>query len=242
MNTFAAVIDVPPFANVEAILAVLVVVFWIVSWLIKLASTQNQKGPPVANRPRPQAKPRDDRLQDEIDIFLQEVSPQKPATRRPPPPPRPQPAATRPAPRPVASASAPPARRPPVAAPAAPKPAPKPERRARPGQEIAGRSAPITQNLGAGVKQHLTQYMADKVSQDVSAHMQHRVEAHVTEHLGTASPAQGGAQPAPAAAIPRGPQLAEWLRNPGNMRQAIVLGVILSPPPSRQPRSGRNVL
>src|SRR5262245_32610537 len=152
----------PLLADVEKILGAVVVIFWIVGWLIKLVATQNQKNPPVANRPRPPARPRDERLQEEIDIFIQEVSPQRT------PPRRPAPQSARPAP-PPARPTPPTARRKPIVATPAPPAPPKPPRRVRPGEEIATRAAPVTQDLGTGVKQHLTQYMADKVSQEVAA-------------------------------------------------------------------------
>src|SRR5262249_37787209 len=148
--------------------------------------------PPVANRPRAPARPRDDKLQQEIDIFIKEVGQKKPLrqpTATAPAAPKPGPAA---GPRPGA------ARRPaPAAAAQAPQP-PTTPRRGKPGAEIASRQAPVSASLGNHVRQHLKDYMAEKVAHEVESHLKHDVGQHVAEHLGGATAAP---QTAPAATV-----------------------------------------
>ena len=203
-------------ADHEALIAAIVFVITIVSWLVNLLSNKGRKVPPVANRPRPPVRPREDKLQEEISIFMQEATGRKPAAARPP----------RPAAKPTE-----PARRPPV-------PPKKPPRRSKPGAEIESRQAPVTGTLGTGVKQHLNQYMADKVAQQVQQRLAPRLEERLAEDLG--APVTTGAArpltPAPPVAptgASRADRLADALRNPASLRQAIVLNLVLSPPPAR---------
>jgi hypothetical protein len=215
-------------ADADAIIAVIVALITIVGWIANLVSNKNQKGPPVANRPRPPVRPRDDRLQQEINIFIEEAGPQRarPAPQRP----------VIPASRPVAGGQRAPAQgkaRPPAPA--------KPARRPRPGDEIATRHAPVSESLGAGVKQHLSQQMTERVAQEAQQRLQSRVEQKVELDLGpavTAGPS-GRATPAPPAQpVERSARFASLLRNPASLQQAIVVNLILSPPASmrRLPR------
>ena len=210
-------------ADADAIIAAIVALITIVGWIANLVSNKNQKGPPVANRPRPPVRPRDDRLQQEINIFIEESGPkrQRPAERRP----------VVPASRPVAGGqrtSSQGKSRPPAAAPSK-----KPTRRPRPGDEIATRQAPVSEALGAGVKQHLGQQMNERVAQETQQRLTSRVEQKVEQDLGPPvpagmSPRMPSAPPAPTA--DRALRFAEMLRNPANVQQAIVMNLILSPP------------
>src|SRR5262249_32694153 len=114
-------------------------------------------------------------------------------------------------------------------------PAPaRPARRPRPGDEIATRHAPVSESLGAGVKQHLSQQMTERVAQEAQQRLQSRVEQKVEQDLGPA--AKPAATPAPPA--DRSARFASLLRNPASLQQAIVVNLILSPPASmrRLPR------
>jgi hypothetical protein len=95
----------------------------------------------------------------------------------------------------------------------------------------------VTDTLGAGVKQSLSQHMADRVSLEVQQRLAPRVEEKVAVDLGPTmtSGASMRAPPLPAAvsATVRADRFAELLRNPASVRQAIVLNLILSPPPAR---------
>jgi hypothetical protein len=211
-------------ADADAIIAAIVALITIVGWIANLVSNKNQKGPPVANRPRPPVRPRDDRLQQEINIFIEESGPRrpKPSERRPVVP------ASRPVPGGQRSAGQGKAR-PPAAAPAK-----KPARRPRPGDEIATRQSPVSETLGAGVKQHVSQIMTDRVAQEVQQRLTSRVEQKVEQDLGppvSAGPSARAPAPSqPARPADRAARFADMLRNPANVQQAIVMNLILSPP------------
>lgn len=209
-------------ADADAIIAAIVALITIVGWIANLVSNKNQKGPPVANRPRPPVRPRDDRLQQEINIFIEEAGPKrpKPAERRP----------VVPASRPVSGGVRPQAQgkgKPPAASQSQ-----KPARRPRPGDEIATRQAPVSESLGAGVKQHVSQHMSDRVAQEVQQRLTPRVEEKVEQDLGP-SVSAGLSARTPASSPPAQPdrarRFAEMLRNPATLQQAIVVNLILSP-------------
>src|SRR5258708_5799082 len=221
---------VPILADLEGVGAVILAVITVIGWIASLVSNKNQKGPPVANRPRPPVRPRDDRLQQEINIFLEETG----GKRTKPPPTRPvsAPARGTPAAARTPGAGTPAAKgRPPAA------PARKPARKPRPGQEIATRTAPVSDTLGTGVKQHLSQNMNERVSQEAQQRLAQRTEEKIELDLGApvnagasgrampAAPATGG-QPALQSA-----RLAELLRNRTSVQQAIAVNLILSRPP-----------
>jgi hypothetical protein len=217
---------VPILADAEAVIAVIVILVTIIGWVANLVSNKNQKGPPVGNRPRPPARPRDERLQEEISIFIEDAGGQRSrqgsrgvSTAR-------QPAASR----------NPPGKRPPASPPK------KPARRPRPGEQMATRQAPVTETLGTGVKQHVSQTMTERVSREVQQRLAPRVEEKVAEDLGplvTTGAARAASSPAPA--LPRvGPErFAELLRNRSGVQQAIVMNLILSPPAYRTRASRR---
>src|SRR5262245_48899981 len=119
-----AVSVIPLLADGEGITAVITILIVVIGWIANLVSNKNQKGPPVANRPRPPARPRDERLQQEISIFIEDAGGQK--SRKPPARPAAQ------APKPKRSAA-------PLSS--------KPVRRPRPGEELATRQAPVTESL-----------------------------------------------------------------------------------------------
>jgi len=216
----------PVLADAEGIGAVILAVITVIGWIASLVSNKNQKGPPVANRPRPPVRPRDDRLQQEINIFLEETG-----VKRPKPP------AGRPGN--VPQRAAPTAARTPGAAGPATKgrqPAPPPRkgaRRARPGEDIAARTAPVSDSLGTGVKQSLSQHMTERVAQEVQQRMAPRVEEKVAVDLGpaVAASASAGATPGANQQPVQAARIAEMLRNRASVQQAFALNLILSPPP-----------
>jgi len=219
----------PVLAADDFIVGFIIFLLTIVGWVINLISSKNQKGPPVANRPRPPVRPRDERIQQEINIFLEDAGGKgkKGAGARPSVP------AARTAPR---STSGQPSRK-------GGAPTSKPSRKLRPGETLASRPAPVNEGLGTGVKQHLSQHMADRVSQEAQQRLAPRVEEKALADLG---PAISGASSmlapqvsATASATARADKFGELLRNPANIRQAIVLNLILSPPPALARKSHR---
>lgn len=213
--------------DADSLIGLAFVIFWVLAWVFKLATGQAQKGPPVPNRPRPPARPRDEKLQEEIDIFIQEVGPKK-GTRRAPPTPARTGIPTQP--------SGPAARtKQPTQLPAAgKKPAP---RRARPGEEIATRHMPDTEtDMGSGVKRHLAQHMAERVTQEAAAYLKPQLDQSVAEHLGQGSPptpqqATVAVEATTRETVRTGGRFGELLRNPAHIRQAMVVSLILAPPP-----------
>jgi len=212
----------PPLAPVLAaddfIVGFIIFLLTIVGWVINLISSKNQKGPPVANRPRPPLRPRDDRIQQEINIFLEDAGGKGKKG-----------AGSRPAVPAARSSSGQPSRK-------GVAPGGKPARKLRPGETLAGRPAPVTETLGTGVKQHLSQHMSDRVAQEAQQRLAPRVEEKALADLGptmsSGAPMRAPALPAAVSATVRADKFGELLRNPPNIRQAIVLNMILSPPPA----------
>lgn len=219
MTTLATILPVLAVKE-DLIVFAIVSILTVIGWISKLASGR-QKGPPVVTRPRPPVRPRDDRLQQEISIFLDDTAGRgnRGAASRPPA----RPGANEPQKTTQAK------RRPQGAAASAAK------KKGRPGAEIASRQAPVTESLGTGVKQHLSQHMTERVSQEVQQRLAPRVEEQVAADLGTQAPG-GALRPAPpgrATGASRAERYAELLRSPGGVQQAIVLNLILSLPPGR---------
>jgi hypothetical protein len=228
----------PILADTDMIVGVIIFLITVVGWVANLVSNKNQKGPPVANRPRPPQRPRDERLQQEINIFIEDSAGRKSAGGKTGASGRPAVAAGRsaaglPAGYPQGRGQGPgQEKRKPASVPRG-----QPARKPRPGETMASRPAPLTESLGAGVKQSLSQHMTNRVSQEVQQRLAPRVEEKVTADLG---PTMTGGAPLRAAALSpavattvRADRFAEMLRNPANVRQAIVLNLILSPPPAR---------
>jgi len=200
-----------------------------VTWVVNQINAQNKA---AARRPGPRpARPRNDRIQQEIDQFIQEA-----AGRRPPrkevlsadeieivsPPTR----GRRPGPGRSAPASSRPAR------PAQPTPASV----ERPGQAAAQRHLTGSEQLGAGLTDHVRTHMDNRVGAEVQQHLPHKVDQEVSQHLGAfaAQAAGSAAQSAdPLAgrrdAMPALLLLGE-LRSPGGVRRAIMMQEILQRP------------
>jgi hypothetical protein len=200
-----------------------------VTWVVNQISAQNKAAARKAG-PRP-ARPRNDRIQQEIDQFIQEA-----AGRRPP---RKEvlsadeieivspPAAGRRAP---ARRAAPPATRP--VRPAAPSPAAP----ARPGQAAAQRHLSGPEQLGAGLTDHVRTHMDHRVGAEVQQHLPHKVDLEVNQHLGAFAAQSAGrpSQPMEVAGVRRDATpallLLGDLRSPGGVRRAIMMQEILQRP------------
>jgi hypothetical protein len=213
----------PVLADGEGIGAAITILIIVVGWIANLVSNKSQKGPPVASRPRPPARTRDERLQQEISIFIEDAGGQR----------------SRQTARPGLPAAG--SRNPPAAK-RAPAPAKKTARCPRPGEEIATRHAPVTEALGTGVKQHLSQHMTERVAQEVQQRLAPRVEEKVAEDLGppvTTGASRPTTAPQGVPSVPRPERLAEILRSRTGLQQTIALNLILSPPVSRTRSSRR---
>ncbi len=242
MNILDVLTIMPILADgADSVISVIVALITIVVWIANLVSNKNQKGPPVANRPRPPVRPRDERLQQEINIFIEDnagprskaASPKAATTKTPPSRP------VVPASRPVSQRSKAP-RRPPTPTPRPATATSKPGRRPRAGNESEIRTSPVTEPLASSVKQHLSQQMSDRGANDAQQRMVPRVEVKAADVLGVQSTTSSTTRVAGAPSLPHdsAARLSEMLRKPASVRQAMILSVILSPPPVRTRSSG----
>jgi hypothetical protein len=206
-----------------------------VSWVVKQIAAQNNA---AARRPGPRpARPRNDRIQQEIDQFIQEAAGRRPPRKEvvsvddieivSPPAAGRRPGPRRPAPRPSRPVR-------PVE--------PKPAVAERPGQAAAQRHLTGREQLGAGLSNHVRTHMDNRVAAEVQQHLPHAVDQEVSQHLGAFAARSTGptALPLDAAAGRRAatPALALLgeLRSPGGVRQAIILQEILQRPRSLRKR------
>jgi hypothetical protein len=214
MTTFPAVLAA---GGGDAIAAVVIVIITIVGWIVKLANAEKPRLPPVSNRPRPQPKPRDARVAQEINVFLEDNTGARNRPARPSPPPRPQPASNQASRRQQQQTAS------------------KGKRKARPGEDLSKRQAPVAENLGGGVSQHLRQHMVERIEKGAEQRVTPRTEERVTADLGaalaTADSPTAALLPSPQSGKSPAERFAELLRNPAGMQQAVVMNLILSRPP-----------
>jgi hypothetical protein len=100
---------------------------------------------------------------------------------------------------------------------------------ARPGDDIAGRKAPGSENLGKQIRSHLAEYldssrMAAQTQSDLGNAVERTVRQHLGETVSVADKEQSQSSPAEASAI------LPLLRNASSVRTAIVINEILGPP------------
>jgi hypothetical protein len=221
--------DVPPLlaADPGTIIGLIVGALTLLGWIMNYAN-QKQAQQPVQRpqRPRPQ-RPADDRLQSEIDIFLEEVRGgrrklgEEPA-RSAPAGPRPAQRTERAAARPVEQRHL------------EPKLAPRVEPR------VAKRKRPGTPEDRSRVRPRVTEHISTDRIEAHAGQLGRGIEAAVQSHLGLLAAAQPApAAPEAAAATPAGQSAAQrirtMLREPEGVRQAVLISEILS-----RPRRGRS--
>ncbi len=221
---FAA--DVAAFGVGEVIYAVIIIIGFL-SWLMQTITGQNKRAG-AGGRPRQPPRPRDGRLQSEIDVFLQEVSGKKPQPDEveieivPEPERRP---------RRVVKQKRP---KRPQQARRSEKQREKP--RSRPGSKIAQRKGPGSEHFGEEVSDHAEQLGGD-VRSHVQQHMGDRVGESVETHLGSRRPAPEVVDlHLPGTSLALAQEMITLLRDPAGVRQAIILNEILSPPKGLRPR------
>lgn len=138
----------------QEVFALIFVLVSVIGWIIRQVQGTSQQMPPPVQRP---GRRREERVNDELDSFLQQVNPGQGA--RPQGPSSPV-AASRPkAPgnRAAAAVSQKPAAKPPLVPPAA-----RPSRRIR--EETPPRS--VKSNLGEGLSQHVREHMGERVANE----------------------------------------------------------------------------
>lgn len=245
-------------AGIGDAISVIILVIAFLGWLLSLIGGKNQAprgGGGGAHRP---PRPRDDRISQEIDAFLREVSgskrPQPGPQRRPPPDEVPIEIVPEEERRPrLAERTRMQARRvqrqasqqPPVSSPRrtgieAGAPATTQTQQQRRLSTISGRKTFDSDELGAQIRKHLAQYMDEhRIDEDVQKDLRRAVDESVRQHLGAFSEGEAGVEPARSAAgaSTRPGQMIQFLRNPTGIRQAIVLNEVLSPPVALRQRS-----
>lgn len=228
----------PVFGLVQELIALVFVLVSVIGWIIRQVQGNNQQMPPPVQRP---GRRRDERVNDEIDSFLQQIN-RNPDQPKPAEQPRP---ANRPKPpgnRNQAAASQRPAARPPQQ-----QPAPAQSRRVR--EENAERSLAASAGLGGSLTQHVREHMAERVAKEAQRDVGQDVKESVQKHMGPmVRTSQGSTNPArvtteelfavkgPGPSMdgcctgPRAENLKKMLRNPESIRQAIIIQEILNRP------------
>jgi len=198
----------PIFAVAGELVPLIMFAVFAISWVLKLITSNKQPAEPPVRRPGRPVRPREGRVEDEIDIFIQEVDQQRQQQpQRPRQPNKPPARATN-----ARRRSEPP-----------PPPAPPPRRRVGDDME---RKPLVDPNLGGGVRAAAAGIVAGERQLDrgVEQHLTDRIEQSVERHLGTFS----GNRAAKALDTPA-TRLRSMLRSK-SARQAILLNEILSPP------------
>ncbi|HVW00460.1 MAG TPA: hypothetical protein VHB77_08970, partial [Planctomycetaceae bacterium] len=198
----------PLFAVGGEVVPLIMFAVFVISWVLKLVTSNKPQTEPPVRRPGRPVRPRDGRVEDEIDIFIQEVDQQRSSPQRPKPPSKP----------PAKASSG--KRRP-----EPPAPAPPPAARRRVGEDM-DRTPLVDPKLGQGVRNAAASVVAGERQLDsgVQQHLADRIEQSVEQHLGTFS----GNKVARTEATP-----AHRLRlalSSKSIRQAILINEILSPP------------
>jgi hypothetical protein len=216
----------PVFAiGMDNLLTVVLVVIMILGWLINFVNSQ-QKPPAAGGRPRP-PRPRDTRLSDEIDNFLQEVTGsgrKKPKEtplelvfdeepqRRSPPRVR---------------------KRPDQAGRTRQRQTPQPKRTQPDSSTVERRPARDSNRLESSIPAHQVDSMENRIAHQVEDYLSHDVNESVAKHLGSFSggdAARSTATSSGRASPARARRIVGLLRDPVGIRQAIVINEVLSRP------------
>ena len=225
----------PILADAGTYITLIFVILGFLGWIMNLTSNKNAPPPAAPARPRQpvQGRPqnRDERIQSEIDIFLQEVGGRKPRPRteqaspaaieiEEPPPRRP---VRRPPERPVRRMAEPirPSGPPPTEVP------PRPEQGAR------------SNDLGTTIREQVARHIeTTRVDHATKQQLSNVVERAVEHHLGTLvqkEAAQLAAAVEVAARTPEGVHpVVGLLRDPKGVRNAVLISEILGPPRGRR--------
>ncbi|HUE12708.1 MAG TPA: hypothetical protein VMR25_00970 [Planctomycetaceae bacterium] len=101
----------------------------------------------------------------------------------------------------------------------------------RPGAEIASRKAPVSDDLGAQIRSHLSHYLdSSQLSQRAKADLGNAVDRAVREHLGNTTTGGPQGQDSLNVAAQSGAPIAALLRDPAGVRTAILVNEILQRP------------
>jgi hypothetical protein len=218
----------PVFAvELGAIVTLVVLVIGFISWIMNQVGGGARPAPPGAGQRR--AQPQQDRLQEEIEKFRRELRGGTPAgtrvqVRDERPPKRPA-SATMPSRTPIQQ----------------PSPAVQKEAAPKQGSRIQSRRPLSSKTRGTGLKSTLaeTPNHAHRVGSLVERHLQPDIEQRVKHDLGTFGSGTLSDQAEESAAATGRKSLsahdiASLLRSPTDIRRAILISEILSPPKARR--------
>lgn len=211
-------IGFPLFADVSGAIAIIVFLLTGMSWLFNQLSAKAQQQQPPVPRPGRPVRPRQDRVQEEIDVFLRDMNAAR--ARQKSVAAQAEAATRRRSQSENASVSAPP-----------PAPPSNTKRRV-PGEEIAARRPPVDRNLGQGVRSSVAELLGgernlqSKVQEDLKPRVGESVASHLGTFTATAKPVEAPAKAKRSAAQ----NLRAIFRNPENVRRAVLINAVLSRP------------
>jgi hypothetical protein len=234
--------------NADLILAAKILIFvaasLVLSIMRKVAESREKKirSNTAAGKAPPAAPPKKDNpFRNEIEAFLEEVGKRRAAGERPG-----RPALDRGASEVVLTKTLPPPkieppRKPvtlrPVAATERTKPEPAkavvlaPVSATRPGEEIAARKAPGSDDLGKQIRTHLTQYLdPSRMAAQTQSDLGNAVERTVRQHLGETITLGATEQDQPVQTPFDATAIVPLLRSAASVRTAMVINEILGPP------------
>ncbi|MBW3541087.1 MAG: hypothetical protein KY476_12530 [Planctomycetes bacterium] len=215
-------------ADASTIISLIVGLVMLLGWILNYATAKNmpQAGPrrpaPPPRRPQPPQARRtaEEKLQNEIDIFLQDVRGGR---------------------RQLAGEA-----KPVVPPPEPPRPAVAETRRAPLHSTLEGRQTPTSATarrkrakprMGEGVRERVAQHIDPDRLGEHARQLGRQLTDSVSQHLGraeeaiaTAAPAVEVPGPVPVQAALKPSEIRELLRSPGGVRQAILMNEILSRP------------
>lgn len=223
----------------QFVIGLIVIIAYIIKLAVSAGKSMSESSKPSV--PVPPRKPVPSDLNKEIDIFLQDVSPRQSAENRTTAPSRPPP---RREPDRVKGDKGKSGKRRSLGQEATDAKSTEGPRSGRPtpGSDIDSRKKPGHQNLGAEIRQHVSQHLdSNSLSQRVQQDLPNRLQQSVTEHLGEASSRLKGTPPPLVASSvsPSALQLLELLRQPGQVRQAMMVNEILQRPVALRRRRDR---
>ncbi|MCA9026300.1 MAG: hypothetical protein KDA86_13925 [Planctomycetaceae bacterium] len=217
--------------DIGSIFAVGFLLISFIGWIMNLINAQNP--PPQPKQPARRPVPRDRKVQNEIEAFLQEAMGRRapdqqqrpqvdeieiiepaPQRRRPP---QPQPSRKK-------------ARKPATPSSSLPQPS------SQPGESLSSRHLSSSPKLGQGVRSHADEHMRSRLADQIQQDLPHLVSQGVSQHLGEfrADDVDTRREVAPfvssRAAVKDVTGLIASIRKPSEMRKAIILQEILSKP------------
>ncbi len=213
-----------------------------IGWIMNLINAQNP--PPQPKQPARRPVPRDGKVQNEIEVFLQEAMGRRapkqqqqlgsddieiietpPQRRRPPQEQRTQ--------------NQPPRRNPKTPATARPS---LQQQRSQPGEGLSSRHLISSSDMAQGVRSHADDHMKPRLAAQIENDLPHLVDQGVSQHLGEFRADDNDTRRSVVpfirsrAAVKDATGLIAALRQPAGMRRAIVLQQILSKPRALQKR------